>query len=180
MEINRQSGHLKLNGLMAPVHYFSDSLKNYCKNNLNGEIHDWLETLSTDDLLRLKYQIEVLLSTIPIGISSHEGFDLIYLAFAAVSQKRRKRIVKLSCEKRERILTEISQSIIDEIEKRCVRLESIVADAEMVFGSAEKARKWMLQNNVALCGTPISLLNTDIGAEEVRKALASISFGGVI
>lgn len=165
---------------MQPTHYFSDSLKMYCKGNFDCMIHDWLETLASEDLRKLKHQIEVLVSPIPIGISSLEGFDLNYLAFAAASQIRRKRVVNLPWGKREKVLMEILQSIIIELKVRGARLESLMVDAVMLFGNSGKAKKWMTQYNEAFCGTPISMLNTEIGTDEVRKVLASISYGGAV
>ncbi|MDE1943710.1 MAG: DUF2384 domain-containing protein, partial [Betaproteobacteria bacterium] len=47
------------------------------------------------------------------------------------------------------------------------------------FESSESARKWLLQENLAFGGTPISLLDTETGAVEVRKVLAAIAYGGV-
>lgn len=37
----------------------------------------------------------------------------------------------------------------------------------------------MLQPNLALGDAPLSLLDTDMGADEIRKALNSIAYGGV-
>lgn len=165
---------------MQPAHYFSDSLQLYCMNNLDGTIQDWLVALSTDDLLKLMSQIEAIVSPTPIGISSLEGFDLHYLAYTAESQNRKKRIINLTWEKRKKILKEISMIIFTEIEKRVARLKSLMADALRSFGNEEKAEKWMAQYHVAFGGTPISMLNTEFGANEVRKILASISYGGVV
>jgi uncharacterized protein (DUF2384 family) len=165
---------------MQFVYYFSSALNAFCKSNCNCDVRDWVATLSYDDLCNLKTQIEAFVSPLPTRMSSTEGIDSNYLAFAAESQKRRKRVCKLSWEKRERVLLEISQYIILEIDARRLRIKALEADAKIVFGSAAKARKWMTQNNTALCGSPISMLNTKNGAEEVRKALASIAYGGAI
>lgn len=165
---------------MQPAHYFSNSLTTFCQDNEDGRMQDWLLSLSNDDLLALKYQIGVLIFPLPTGISSEEGFDLHYLAFAAESQRCKKTIVNLKWEKRKKVLVEISQSIDIELQQRRSRFEAISADAEVVFGSVETARRWMFQNNAALRGTPISMLNTETGTDEVRKVLASITYGGAV
>ena len=165
---------------MQPAHYFSNSLTIFCQDNEDGRIQDWLVSLSYDDLFALRYQIEVLTSPLPIGMSSDEGFDLNYLAFAAESQRCKKTIVDLKWEKRKKVLVEISLSVDIEIQHRRSRFEAISADAEIVFGSAEKARRWMFQNNATLRTTPISMLNTETGTDEVRKVLASITYGGAV
>ncbi|HBV21374.1 MAG TPA: DUF2384 domain-containing protein [Nitrosomonas sp.] len=63
--------------------------------------------------------------------------------------------------------------------ERLARIALIEADAEKVFDSSDLARRWMLESNLALGESPLSLLDTDIGADEVRKVLASIAYGGV-
>ncbi|MBU1776192.1 MAG: MbcA/ParS/Xre antitoxin family protein [Gammaproteobacteria bacterium] len=165
---------------MQPAHYFSSLLATFCQDNEDGRIQNWLVSLSYDDLLTLKYQIEVLTSPLPIGMSSDEGFDLNYLAFAAESHRRKKIIVDLKWEKRKKVLVEISLSVDIELQHRRSRFEAISADAEIVFGSAEKARSWMFQNNADLRSTPMSKLNTETGTDEVRKVLASITCGGAV
>lgn len=64
--------------------------------------------------------------------------------------------------------------------QRLERLALIEDVAEKVFGSRDMAKTWMMQYNPALGGTPMSMLYTDDGADEVRKVLASISYGGVV
>ena len=58
-----------------------------------------------------------------------------------------------------------------------IRTAEIEAYAEKVFVSSVMARKSMYQNNIALGCTPISMLNTEIGAAEVMKILESIANG---
>lgn len=62
--------------------------------------------------------------------------------------------------------------------ERLMRLATVEAEAEDVFGSPELAKRWMLEANLALGEAPLSLLDTDAGADEVRKVLASIAYGG--
>jgi uncharacterized protein (DUF2384 family) len=65
-------------------------------------------------------------------------------------------------------------------DKRLVRTAAIRVSTEEIFGSPDQARKWMVQNNTALGTTPLSMQESDAGFEEVRKVLASISYGGVV
>jgi len=64
--------------------------------------------------------------------------------------------------------------------RKSIRVAEIKADAEKIFGSSEKAKRWMEQTNIALGKAPISMLDTEHGAGEVRKILASIASGGVV
>lgn len=58
------------------------------------------------------------------------------------------------------------------------RLASIVAAAEEAFGSEEKSRAWLNRPNRALGGaTPLQMLDTDVGTQEVRKVLGRIQHG---
>jgi len=63
--------------------------------------------------------------------------------------------------------------------ERLIRIAMIEAEAEHVFGSRDAAKHWMLSNNLVLGESPLSLLDTDAGAGEVRKVLNSIAYGGV-
>jgi putative toxin-antitoxin system antitoxin component (TIGR02293 family) len=62
--------------------------------------------------------------------------------------------------------------------ERLERIAVIEAEAEEVFGSPEKTKSWMLKNHMTLGNTPLSMLDTDIGANEVRCILNAIAYGG--
>jgi len=62
--------------------------------------------------------------------------------------------------------------------ERLARIALIEAEAEDVFTSPDLAKNWMLQPNLALGEPPLSLLDTDIGANEVRKVLVAMAYGG--
>lgn len=62
--------------------------------------------------------------------------------------------------------------------ERLARIAAVEAEAEDVFDSPDLARRWMLEPNLALGEPPLSLLDTDAGADEVKKTLASIAYGG--
>ena len=54
----------------------------------------------------------------------------------------------------------------------------VVERAEEVFEDLDVALDWLKSPNAALCGaTPMSLLDTDIGAESVLDTLGRIEHG---
>ena len=74
-----------------------------------------------------------------------------------------------------------SRSLLGPIEsERLERLAIIENQAEKVFGDAGKAKNWLTQKNLALGDTPLSMLDTETGAREVRKALGAIAYGGAV
>jgi putative toxin-antitoxin system antitoxin component (TIGR02293 family) len=61
---------------------------------------------------------------------------------------------------------------------RLVRLARVIARAEEVFEDPMAAMDWLKASNAALDGaTPLSLLDTDIGAESVLDTLGRIEHG---
>ncbi len=61
---------------------------------------------------------------------------------------------------------------------RIYRLARIMTLAIDVLGSKEKAKEWLSRNNRALGGeTPLSLLDTDMGAKQVEEVLGRIEHG---
>lgn len=60
------------------------------------------------------------------------------------------------------------------------RISAIRAEAERVFGNAEKARNWLNRENLALGSTPLVMLATEACTNEVRKVLNAIAYGGVV
>lgn len=74
-----------------------------------------------------------------------------------------------------------NRSLLGPVEsERLERLAIIEDAAEKVFGSADMAKTWMMRKNLALGDTPLSMLDTETGAGEVRKVLAAIAYGGVV
>ena len=62
--------------------------------------------------------------------------------------------------------------------ERLVRLARAVAAAVDVLGNREKTISWLQRPNRALGGvTPLSMLDTDIGLQEVLNVLGRISHG---
>lgn len=61
---------------------------------------------------------------------------------------------------------------------KLLRLARVVERAEAVFEHADLALNWLQSQNAALCGvTPLSLLDTDIGADSVLDTLGRIEHG---
>jgi putative toxin-antitoxin system antitoxin component (TIGR02293 family) len=62
--------------------------------------------------------------------------------------------------------------------ERVYRLAKILAFAESVLGSKEKARHWLSAPNRALGNVaPLSLVETEAGADEVTNILGRIEYG---
>lgn len=61
---------------------------------------------------------------------------------------------------------------------RLYRVARIIAQAASVLGSIEKARAWAGRQNRALGDeTPLALLDTDIGAQQVEDVLLRVQYG---
>lgn len=61
---------------------------------------------------------------------------------------------------------------------RVRRLERVMTHAERVFGSAEKAQRWLRKPSRALDGAvPLDLLESETGAHLVEQELHAIDFG---
>jgi putative toxin-antitoxin system antitoxin component (TIGR02293 family) len=64
--------------------------------------------------------------------------------------------------------------------ERVVRIADIIRTAEETFGGRSAATRWLKTANLGLGGaTPLSMLDTEPGAGEVRRILSSIDYGGV-
>jgi putative toxin-antitoxin system antitoxin component (TIGR02293 family) len=63
--------------------------------------------------------------------------------------------------------------------EKVLRLGDIARRAEATFGDAKAAREWLTAANLALGAPPISLIDTETGATQVRRALATLDYGGV-
>jgi len=64
--------------------------------------------------------------------------------------------------------------------ERVVRVADIVQMAEETLGGRSAATLWLKTANLGLGGaTPLSMLDTEPGAGEVRRILSSIDHGGV-
>lgn len=64
--------------------------------------------------------------------------------------------------------------------ERLFRFARIVDEAIATFGDQNSAAAWLLDPNLALGGdSPLSMLDTQTGSDEVRRILVSIRYGGV-
>ena len=64
--------------------------------------------------------------------------------------------------------------------ERLDRLASVAVLAEQVFEDKDAAAQWLERPNQALGGlTPLSLCDTEIGANQVRRVLHALEWGGV-
>lgn len=110
-----------------------------------------------------------------------EGVDVALLIGAGqyygISQSRLSRLIGVSDATVARKIKAGGRLSPQESE-RLARIAAVEAEAEEVFDSQDLARRWMLEPNLALGEAPLSLLDTDAGADEVRKVLASIAYGG--
>lgn len=65
--------------------------------------------------------------------------------------------------------------------ERVVRVADVTRVAEETFGGHDAATRWLKTPNLALKGaTPLSMLDTEPGAAEVRRILSAIAHGGVV
>lgn len=63
---------------------------------------------------------------------------------------------------------------------RLYRLARIVALAQQSLGNRESAAHWLKRSNRALGGaTPISAMDTELGARQVEDILGRIAYGGI-
>lgn len=60
---------------------------------------------------------------------------------------------------------------------RVLRIARVASEAERVFGSEEKARRWLSKENRMLGAKPLEMLATDAGAREVEAELTRIDWG---
>jgi putative toxin-antitoxin system antitoxin component (TIGR02293 family) len=65
--------------------------------------------------------------------------------------------------------------------ERVVRVADVTRMAEATFGGREPAIRWLKTANVGLRGaSPLSMLDTETGAREVRRILSAIDRGGTL
>ena len=64
--------------------------------------------------------------------------------------------------------------------RRSGRLARIVALAQESLGDRESAARWLKRSNRALGGfTPVSVIDTELGARQVEQVLGRIAYGGI-
>ncbi len=63
--------------------------------------------------------------------------------------------------------------------ERVLRVADITRLAIATFGNREAATRWLRTENRGLGGvTPLSLLDSEVGGTEVRRALSAVTYGG--
>lgn len=94
------------------------------------------------------------------GLGAGEAGTILRIPERTLARRRKER--RLSAEESDRL----------------VRLARIAALAEEILGSREKAARWLSSGNRALGNrTPLSELDTDLGAEEVEAVLQRLAHG---
>jgi len=72
-----------------------------------------------------------------------------------------------------------NRSLDSAASERVVRVADVTGMAEETFGGREPATRWLKTPNLGLGGaTPLSMLDTEPCASEVRRIIASINYGG--
>src|SRR5216684_3179440 len=63
---------------------------------------------------------------------------------------------------------------------RLYRLARIIALAQQSLGDRQSAARWLKRSNRALGGgSPISVMDTELGARQVENVLGRIAYGGI-
>ena len=63
--------------------------------------------------------------------------------------------------------------------EKLLRLGEVARCAQATFGGVAAAKEWLTTQNAALGATPLSLMDTEAGAGQVRRVLATLDYGGV-
>ncbi|TCS72924.1 putative toxin-antitoxin system antitoxin component (TIGR02293 family) [Sulfuritortus calidifontis] len=110
----------------------------------------------------------------PAELVKHAGM------FFSIPEKRVLQIIGVAGSTAHRYQTQ-GKPLDPAASERVHRLAIVTREAIDVFGSAAPAKDWMLRPNHALGDTPpLDLLDTEIGANAVRRILVAIAQGGVV
>lgn len=94
------------------------------------------------------------------GLSRQQASELLHLPERTLARRKRER--RLHPDESDRL----------------VRLARVAAQAADALGSTERAAVWLRRSNRALGGeTPLSLLDTDLGARRVEQVLGRLEHG---
>lgn len=65
--------------------------------------------------------------------------------------------------------------------EQSTRVEAVLRLAEAIFENKEKALQWMSMPNQALGGNvPLIQCETELGAQQVRRVLSAMEWGGAV
>jgi len=64
--------------------------------------------------------------------------------------------------------------------ERLTRIASVENEAIDTFGDIDLAKRWLTSMHGVLKVAPLDLLDTEIGANEIRKMLSAIAYGGAV
>jgi putative toxin-antitoxin system antitoxin component (TIGR02293 family) len=74
-----------------------------------------------------------------------------------------------------------NRGLVAAASERVVRVADVTRMAEATFGGREPAIQWLKTANLGLRGaSPLSMLDTEPGAREVRRILSAIDHGGTL
>jgi len=136
-----------------------------------GSTFDWLSEVRNEDLSSQLRLIEWLRSGIPFGDLSR------FITLIGMTREEASLAFGISLRTLAR-RKETSSLLAQGEGERMVRFARVLTKAQDVLGSLEKAKSWMKLENRALGGaTPMSLLDTDIGAQAVQDVLGRIEYG---
>lgn len=119
--------------------------------------------------LRIKIVREGVSSSVMVSASDHFGIPRgVFAKLLGISSATAERKVKAG--------SVLGQTVTERLE----RIALIENEAEKVFDDSDMARDWLTKINSAMGVTPLSLLDTETGAGEVRKVLSAIAYGGAV
>lgn len=72
---------------------------------------------------------------------------------------------------------QLDQTLSPSESDRVLRIARIASEAERVFGSPDKSSRWLSTAHPVLGATPLDLLGTDAGTQDVEEELGRIEHG---
>lgn len=138
---------------------------------VNESFQEWRASIANSDAGER-------INLIRAGISSHvlvSGSDYFGMPRAQFAK-----LIGMSPATAERKIK--NHSLLGSVESERLERLAIIEDlAEKTFGNSDKAKMWLLRKNLVFGDdTPLSMLDTETGAGEVKKVLASIAYGGAV
>ncbi|MEI7842028.1 MAG: antitoxin Xre/MbcA/ParS toxin-binding domain-containing protein [Gallionellaceae bacterium] len=135
-----------------------------------GNFSQWKSSLAkANPSTRIKIVRQGALPSVLVSASEHFGMSRnLFAKLLGISPATAERKIK-------------TNSLLGQVEtERLERIALIENEAEKVFGTSIMARDWLTNTNTALGHTPLSMLDTETGAGEIRKLLSAIAYGGAV